>query len=132
MGRVLYARDAARGRPVNRITGVDPSHASATGSYRERRGAVQLVLDCSACGPTSHGRGTREKSAPQHTIRHSRSTTTKLAAVFIGALAGFYVGGHIGAALDEGGGDSPGMAGLMYGACIGTGAGAVIGWKLGR
>jgi hypothetical protein len=73
-----------------------------------------------------------KKLAPQHTIRQPRSASTKLAAAFIGALAGFYVGGHIGAALDNGGGDSPGLAGLMYGACIGTGAGAVIGWKLAR
>ena len=73
-----------------------------------------------------------KKIAPQHTMRQPRSATTKLAAAFIGALAGFYVGGHLGAALDESRGDSPGMAGLMYGACIGTGAGAVIGWKLAR
>jgi surface antigen len=73
-----------------------------------------------------------KKISPQHTIRQPRSTTTKLAAAFIGALAGFYVGGHIGAALDNSGGDSPGMAGLMYGAAFGTTAGAVIGWKLAR
>ena len=74
----------------------------------------------------------KKKVAPQHTIRQPRSATTKLAAAFIGALAGFYVGGHLGAALDQSGGDSPGMTGLMYGACIGTGAGALIGWKLAR
>lgn len=81
----------------------------------------------SAAAPSS-----RKRVSPQHTIRQPRSSATKLAAVVIGALAGFYVGGHLGAALDQSGGDSPGMAGLMYGACIGTGAGAVIGWKLAR
>jgi hypothetical protein len=73
-----------------------------------------------------------KKISPQHTVRQPRSVTTKIAAAFIGALAGFYVGGHLGAALDNTGGDSPGMAGLMYGAAFGTTAGAVIGWKLAR
>jgi hypothetical protein len=73
-----------------------------------------------------------KKLSPQHTIRQPRSATTRIAAAFIGAVAGFYVGGHLGAALDKSGGDSPGMAGLMYGGAFGTTAGAVIGWKLAR
>jgi outer membrane lipoprotein SlyB len=70
-----------------------------------------------------------EKISAQHTLRQPRATTTKLASVFIGALAGFYVDGHLGAAIDS---EGESLAGPMYGACIGTAAGAVLGWKLAR
>ncbi len=104
-----------------------------------RPGVISIAVaqsDWRAIGPATPAPAAAvaraKKIAPQHTIRQPRSTTI-LAASFIGALAGFYVGGHLGEALDQGGGsDSPGMAGAMYGACIGTAVGAVIGWKLAR
>jgi hypothetical protein len=51
----------------------------------------------------------------------------------LGATAGFFGGGMLGARIDGpcGGCDDPGLMGALIGAPIGAVVGGIVGWKLG-
>jgi uncharacterized protein YcfJ len=66
--------------------------------------------------------------------RGKQSIARQIGGAFIGGLLGFYVGGHIGAALEGNscGCDDPGLRGLMIGAPAGAIIGGVIGARVAR
>ncbi|MGE0445358.1 MAG: hypothetical protein AB7P99_09020 [Vicinamibacterales bacterium] len=63
--------------------------------------------------------------------RRERSVTHKVLGAAVGAAAGFFGGGYLGAAIEPNCHcDDPGLKGALIGAPIGAVAGGILGWHL--
>jgi hypothetical protein len=71
----------------------------------------------------------RTNSAPPQAAVRQRSTARKVLGAAVGATAGFFGGGYLGAAIDGdcGGCDDPGLKGALIGAPIGAVTGGILG-----